>query len=207
MIGSVQGYSTYIGQPVVDPEMIPRLENAIVNAQAFIENYIGYPLEIHENSSILDGTGNRYIFIPDFPIVEISSIKYYDEAGDEWVDYVVENPEIRYRVDNSIGQIKIINSTFFSGFQNIQVNHTSGYDFTVTAMLDFKAKSIFLALYEIATLFYDNSGLLSFKSTEAGITKSRFNFTAGSGDSQIMAMLSPELTLTLHSFAKRGVSR
>ena len=207
MIGSVQGYSTYIGQPTVDPVMVPRLESAIESAQSFIEIYVGYPLEMHETTCTLDGTGTRYIFIPDFPIIEISTIEYYDENENEWIDYVVENTSVRYRTNNATGEVKIINNIFFSGFQNIQILHTSGYDFSNTSMLDFKSKGVIWALYEITTLFYDNPGLLSFQDVEAGISKSRFSFKGGSGDSQIIAMLSPELVTLLFSFAKRGVSR
>ena len=203
MIGTVQGYSTYIGQPTVDPQMVSRLEDAILGAQSFIEIYVGYPLEIHETTCTLDGTGNNYIFIPDFPIVEISTIEHYNENEDAWIDYVIENTQVRFRTDSAIGEVKLINAIFFSGFQNIRIAHTSGYDFNNMATLDFKAKGVMLVLYEIATLFYDNPGLLSFKSVEAGITKSRYSFS----DSQVLSLLSPELVTILFSFAKRGVSR
>jgi len=207
MIGTVQGFSTYLGQPIVDSEMIGRLETALLGAQSFIEIYAGYPLEIHDSVCILDGTGTNYIFIPDFPIVEISKIEYYDENEISWIDYIVENAEVRFRCNNSTGEIKLINNLFFSGFQNIQITHTSGYDFSGFTAPDFKIQGILMALYEVTALFYDNPGLLSFKTVEAGVTKTRFNFKDGSGDSQVIAMLSPEVIITLFSFAKRGVSR
>ncbi len=207
MIGTIQGYSTYIGQPVVDTEMVPRLESAILGAQSFIEIYTGYPLEKHDASCILDGTGSLYIFIPDFPLIEVSTIEYFDESEDKWIDYVVEDETVRYRSNKATGEIKIVNNIFYSGFQNIQIVHSSGYDFSNAAALDFKSRGLMMGLYEIATLFYDNPGLLSFQDVEAGITKSRYSFKAGSGDSQIVAMLSPELVMLLFSFAKRGVSR
>ena len=206
MIGTTQGYSMYMGQPTVDSEMEPKLEDAIIGAQSFIETYIGYPLELKESVDIFDGDNSSYIFVPRFPVTEVSKGEYYDEYDDVWTDYVVENTDVRYLVNKATGQIKIINNIFIKGFQNIRLSYIAGFDFAAQT-LDFRAKSVIMVLYEVAALFHDNAGMTSFQQVDAGVSKSRFGYKSGSGDAQIISMLSPEIVVILFSFAKRGVSR
>lgn len=206
MIGTVEGYSTYLGQPVVDPEAEAKLLLSIEGAQSFIENYIGYPLELGSHTCILDGNGSEYIFVPRFPINSVVKVEYFSESDNEWVDYCIENADVKYRIDINTGEVKIVNNVFFKGFQNIRIQYMHGYNFNAVP-LDFKLNSLIMAIYEVAALFQDNAGLLTFQSVKAGTEKSRYAFKSGTSDVQVIAMLSPEIILIIHSFAKRGAAR
>lgn len=206
MIGTTLGYSTYLGQPDVDPEAEAKLLFSIKGAQSFVENYIGYPLELGSHTCILDGDGSNHIFVPRFPVSSITKIEHFNESDNMWVDYVVENIDVKYRIDTDTGEIKIVNNKFLKGFQNIRIQYTHGYDFSLDP-LDFKLNSLIMAIYEVAALFHDNAGLLTFQSVKAGTEKSRYAFKSGTSDVQVIAMLSPEIVLIIHSFAKRGSAR
>ena len=176
MIGTTDGFSLYLGQPTADPELRRRLSFFLLGAQSFVDNYFGYPIELGTHSCILDGDGSQLIFVPWFPINSISKIEYFDESDFVWINYIDEDAEIKYRMNSQTGQVKIVGSKFFNGFQNIQINYSHGYDFTVTP-LDFKLNGLVMVIYEVATLFQDNPGLLSFQSVDSGaISKSRYSF-------------------------------
>ena len=186
-----------VGSNSFDQSVEARASQCLSAAKGFVENHIGYPLE-GTHVAILDGEGFDYLWLPRIPVISITSIKWYDEVELTWTTY--DTTDSPYRVNKDTGEVHIFNDKFYSGFQNIEVTYTHG--FINGTVEDFRAPSIRMAVYEIATLFYNNPGLLAFSAVDDGVSRTRYNIDPGVG-----MMISPEVANILSSLSKRSAAR
>jgi hypothetical protein len=202
MIGDANEFATYLGISPLEDTVTgsARANLSLELAQGFIEFIISYPLELADRSVVLDGTGTSNIFLPNFPVTSITSAQYFDESDQEWKDYTVS----KIRCNGQTGEVYCGNDDNITkwpiGFQNIRINYRQGFDFSASP-LDSMAASLKFALYEIAGLLFNNSGILSFLSVDDGMNRQRFF------NQNVMHMISPEITLILTSAGKRGDAR
>ena len=183
-------FAVYLGIPLpIDSNVIQRSGLALQLAKGYFENVIGYPLE-GEHTVFLNGDQTNVAWLPRFPVLSISSASYFDEgAEEEWVAY-----DLTYiRFNNETGEVYVSNDVFVQGFQNIKIVYKHGY---LDSLNDFRIPGLKSAIYEIAALFFNNPGLLSFQNLDDGITRTSFEH-----------LLSPITIDMISSVAKRSASR
>jgi hypothetical protein len=194
----------------LDPGSLSRFDNAILLSQGIFEQLIGYRIE-GEEEVFFDGEGNTTLWLPYFPVDEITSLKYYDDVLYQWTSYPLEfvrvnskTGELSLSSNYSPNSASLLQDTFPRGFQNVKCDFKFGYgnidddDPRYPNLISIK-----FALSEIAALVYRHAGELSFQTIDDGVQKARYDFNG----TTFVQMLSPEVVNIIHSFAKRGVAR
>jgi hypothetical protein len=207
---STDELASYLGVDLdlEDEKFSSTLTSHILSAQSFVENYIGYPIEIGDHECYLDGDGTEVAWLPRFPVTLIKEAQWYDPYTPSWNDFIPGQIKINaktgelyigYPVINYIGTLTVLNK-FPTGFQNIRVLYEHGYD---PEDVSPEVNTLKFILCEVAGLINSNPGSLSYQSVDDGISRARFGYE----NTTFVSMLSPEVVIALSSFAKRGCAR
>jgi len=124
---SLRQYKQFLNISLTDTSQDEILQEFIDDATAEACTFCGRNLDYANHKIYLDGSDNDTLVLPDYPIVKINSLQYYDE--NEFVDLIAAPDTIAETVnmfDNGI--IKLLKSyIFFSGSGNIYVDYDAGY--------------------------------------------------------------------------------
>jgi hypothetical protein len=212
MIGSIAELGVYLGLgSIFEDDLESQLTLHLNIANAMAEVVIGYPLNGAE-TIYLDGDGTNHIWLPYFPINEITAAAYQDNTIYPiiWTSYdltgiICDKATGEIYFDSLLASSSYIGLPIFPrGFQNIRFTFSFGYpnSLTDTDPKYMRFVSLKFAVYEIAGLIFKNPGELSFQTFNDGVTRTRYDFA-----SNFVQMLSPESLSILHSFAKRSAAR
>lgn len=96
-----------------------QIETAISTIDAQIKRYCGRDFEATDYTHVLDGNGQDELYLPQFPLISVTTVKISDS---EITDYVMLTESL-YR-----------SSKWTSGRRNIEITYRAGYE-TVPADL------------------------------------------------------------------------
>lgn len=117
MFCSIQDVQNLMQITISDDKLLS-IERAIEEATAAIQNYTNQTLELVESDSVtFDGRGGNKLYLPQLPVVSVSSVTVDDVALVVTTDYKLGQHGILYRVGN----------WWTPGIQNITVVYSHGY--------------------------------------------------------------------------------
>ena len=112
---SVEDINTFLGTTITPDDAQALL--AIEEATAVIKNYCNQEIEqVSDETILLDGTGSTKLFLPELPVVSITSVE---------VDGVLLDPNYYALAENGVLWRKY--STWTLGACNIKIVYTHGY--------------------------------------------------------------------------------
>lgn len=112
---SIDDINTFLGTEILPEDTQVLL--AIEEASAVIKNYCNQKIEqVSDDTILLDGTGSTKLFLPELPVVSITSVK---------VDGVLLDPTYYALAENGVLWRKY--GVWTVGAQNIEVTYTHGY--------------------------------------------------------------------------------
>jgi hypothetical protein len=99
---------------------------ALDTASAFVEAYLGQPVELVEDDElILDGSGTRVILLPAWPVTEVSSVTVDEEA-------LVEGEDFSW---SRTGELRSLRGSWPSTLRSVEVVYSHGWVTIPTAIV------------------------------------------------------------------------
>lgn len=118
-------------------------------------------------SLLLDGNGDRVLYLPNWPIVTVTSI-YEDDI------LLVEGSTADYLIYNAEGYVRRIYSVWAKGYKNIKLTYEAGYaclSGTITLPADLKLKALKQVAHEFTRYQNKDWGLDSITFQDGSISK------------------------------------
>lgn len=129
MLVSTSVMRTWLGLADADTGPNDKLERLILSVQDFIDSQTGRKLEAavyrtDPRYCYLDGTGEDYIYLPQFPVSHINAVNV-DSDRDFGAGTVVSTADIFFDPDN--GKLVSEAGYFTEGRRNVLVDYNAGY--------------------------------------------------------------------------------
>jgi hypothetical protein len=156
--------------------------NTLINiASDRIKTYIGYNLvETTYTDEIYSGQGNYNLYLRKFPIVSVTSVKYWDTYNNVLFQTYTEHQD--YQVFLAEGYIRMRGGWYF-GKSNYKITYKAGY-----AVIPYDIR---FACAQLCQLYYDSAGSANKKSESIG----QYSYTneAGVGNNSVGEIGMPPL--------------
>lgn len=103
----------------IDPDD-PAALAALDTASAFVEAYLGQPVELVDETVILDGSGTRVLLLPAYPVTDVDVVGIDDEVLEPGIDYEwSKTGELRRRGGPWPSTLRSIAVTYSHGFDPV----------------------------------------------------------------------------------------
>lgn len=118
---TIQDIEAFLQVEITTAEQIASAQRALTEATAAIRNYCHQYLEEVEDEIItLDSFGGTRLFLPELPVIEVTSVVEDDETLTDGDDYKLGQYGILHRLDQKwAGGIQIITITYSHGYDPI----------------------------------------------------------------------------------------
>lgn len=150
-LGSPEGYALFQGVTLTDDEL-PRVDVQVQLAAAYVRRRTGQTLTLVDDDELtIDGTGDRLVFLPERPVIDVTAVEVDGETWELGVDY--EWSERR-------GKLVALGGCWPRGWRNITITYSHGY---ATIPLDIQG-----LIYGLARRALDNPAGQSVRSESLG---------------------------------------
>lgn len=113
---------------ITDSTKDNQLAGYINSSIAEVEKYCDRKLKYKTYTEYLDGDGDCVIYVPAYPVISVTSLKYYDEETEDYEDILDSGDTIADYVEVFDNQIRLLSGySFPAGDKNIQLVYVAGY--------------------------------------------------------------------------------
>lgn len=117
-LGTPEGYGLFLGAAIGDSELA-RIDLQVKLAAAYVRRRSGQTITLVEDDElVVDGTGDSLIFLPERPVVDVSTVSVDGEVWDVGDDF--EWSERR-------GKLVSLRGCWPRGWRNIAITYSHGY--------------------------------------------------------------------------------
>ena len=123
MIANITQLKQYLWITSTDCDMVLKL--FLDSANKIVETYIGRTVEKTDYDDIIDGNGQLFWVVPQYPVVSLEKIE--SNIGTTETPEWIEIPKTSYSLNAKIGKINFM-WPMCRWFQNYKITYTAWYD-------------------------------------------------------------------------------
>lgn len=107
-----------------DTELVRLIDEVSARIEGFLGRHLWSRTWTHDGTTLprLDSCGGTKLFLPEYPVTDVDSLKVYPTAS-----ALTEGYDDDFVVDNSAGIIRLLSTGFYDAPQVVEITYTAGY--------------------------------------------------------------------------------